>query len=135
MALKSDTEVIIGGKVYTISGYESEEYMQKVASYINNMFNEFASNEAFRKANIEQQSVLMQINIADAYFKEVNKLNASQESITAKERELYDVKHELVNAQMKLENAEKNLKAARDELAERDKKIVRLETELSNFKK
>ena len=38
MALKSDTEVIIGGKVYTISGYESEEYMQKVASYINNMF-------------------------------------------------------------------------------------------------
>ncbi len=135
MALKSDTEVIIGGKVYTISGYESEEYMQKVASYINNMFNEFATNEAFRKSNIEQQSVLMQINIADAYFKEVAKLSASQESIAAKERELYDVKHELVNAQMKLENIDKNLKAAREEIAEKDKKIVRLETELKNFRK
>ena len=135
MALKSDTEVILGGKVYTISGYESEEYMQKVASYINNMFNEFAANEAFRKANVEQQGVLMQINIADAYFKEANKLAASQETISAKERELYDVKHELVNAQMKLENIDRNLKAAREELAEKDKKIVRLETELKNFKK
>ena len=27
MALKSDVEVIIGGKVYTISGQESEEYI------------------------------------------------------------------------------------------------------------
>ena len=36
MAGKSEIEVLIGGKVYYISGYESEEYLQKVASYINN---------------------------------------------------------------------------------------------------
>ena len=36
MAVKTDTEVIIGGRVLTLSGYESEEYLQKVASYINN---------------------------------------------------------------------------------------------------
>ena len=36
---KTDTEVIIGGKVFTLSGYESEEYLQKVASYINNKVN------------------------------------------------------------------------------------------------
>ncbi len=36
MSAKTDTEVIIGGKVFTLSGYESEEYLQKVASYINN---------------------------------------------------------------------------------------------------
>ena len=36
MASKTDTEVIIGGKVFTLCGYESEEYLQKVASYINN---------------------------------------------------------------------------------------------------
>lgn len=39
MASKTDTEVIIGGKVFTLSGYESEEYLQKVASYINNKVN------------------------------------------------------------------------------------------------
>ena len=36
MSSKTDTEVIVGGKVFTLSGYESEEYLQKVASYINN---------------------------------------------------------------------------------------------------
>ena len=30
MSPKTDTEVIIGGKVFTLSGYESEEYMQKL---------------------------------------------------------------------------------------------------------
>ena len=34
MSPKTDTEVIIGGKVFTLSGYESEEYMQKIASSI-----------------------------------------------------------------------------------------------------
>ena len=35
MAAKTDAEVIIDGKVYTLSGYESEEYLQKIASYLN----------------------------------------------------------------------------------------------------
>ena len=34
MSVKTDTEVIIGGKVFTLSGYESEEYLQKVMSRI-----------------------------------------------------------------------------------------------------
>ena len=41
MAVKTDTEVIIGGRVLTLSGYESEEYLQKVASYINNKLAEY----------------------------------------------------------------------------------------------
>ena len=40
MASKTSAEVIIGGKVYTLCGYESEEYLQKVASYINGKLNE-----------------------------------------------------------------------------------------------
>ena len=36
MSAKITTEVIIGGKVFTLGGYESEEYLQKIASYINN---------------------------------------------------------------------------------------------------
>ena len=30
MAVKTDAEVIIGGKVYSLCGYESEEYLQKM---------------------------------------------------------------------------------------------------------
>ena len=32
---KNTAKVIIGGKIITLGGYESEEYFQKVASYIN----------------------------------------------------------------------------------------------------
>ena len=35
MSVKTSADVLIGGKVYTHSGYESEEYLQKVAGYIN----------------------------------------------------------------------------------------------------
>ena len=47
MSPKTDTEVIIGGKVFTLSGYESEEYMQKIASYINNKINEYGKIDIF----------------------------------------------------------------------------------------
>ena len=36
MSAKTCAEVVIDGKVYTLSGYEGEEYLQKVAAYINN---------------------------------------------------------------------------------------------------
>ena len=40
MASKNNTQVIIDGKVYTLSGYESEDYLQKVAGYLNNKITE-----------------------------------------------------------------------------------------------
>ena len=69
MSPKTDTEVIIGGKVFTLSGYESEEYMQKIASYINNKINEYGKIDSFRRQPLDRQSVLLQLNIADDYFK------------------------------------------------------------------
>ena len=48
MSSKIDTEVIIGGKVFTLSGYESEEDLQKVASYINNKVNEYQSRRIWQ---------------------------------------------------------------------------------------
>ena len=66
---KTDTEVIIGGKVFTLSGYESEDYLQKVAVYINNKMNEYNKLDGFRRQPIDTQNVLLQLNIADDYFK------------------------------------------------------------------
>ena len=48
MAVKTDTEVIIGGKVFTLSGYESEEYLQRVASYLNNKLAEYNRLDALQ---------------------------------------------------------------------------------------
>ena len=135
MAVKIDTEVIIGGKVFTLSGYESEEYLQKVASYINNKMNEYNKVESFRRQPFERQSVLLQLNIADDYFKAKKQIEMLEEEVKAKEKELYDLKHELISTQIKLENVEKNNKNMQLELNENAKKIVRLETEMKDIKK
>lgn len=134
MSAKTDTEVIIDGKVLTLSGYESEEYLQKVASYLNNRINEYNKVESFKKQSVDRQSILLQLNIADDYFKAKKQIAAMEEDMEAKEKELYDLKHELIATQIKLENSEKNLKALKDESHEKDKKIIRLETELKEHK-
>ncbi len=134
MASKTDTEVIIGGRVFTLCGYESEVYLQKVASYINNKLVEYGKVDSFRRQNVDMQNVLLQLNIADDYFKAKKQITAMEEDLEAKEKELYDLKHELIAAQIKLENCEKSLKSLRDENHEKDKKIVRLETELKENK-
>ena len=110
MSSKTDTEVIIGGKVYTLSGYESEEYLQKVASYINNKMNEYSKIDSFRRQSLDVQNVLLQLNIADDYFKAKRQVALLEDELQTKENELYELKHELISSQIKLENAENNLK-------------------------
>ena len=132
MSVKTDTEVIIGGKVFTLSGYESEEYLQKVASYINNKMAEYNKVDSFRRQPLDTQSVLMQLNIADDYFKAKKQISLLEEEIQGKEKELYNLKHELIAAQIKLENTEKNVKNLQNEVNESARKIIRLETELKN---
>ena len=45
MSSKNKTQVIIAGKIYTLSGYESEEYLQRVAAYLNSKITEFKNME------------------------------------------------------------------------------------------
>ena len=132
MAGKTDAEVIIGGKVLTLCGYESEEYLQKVASYINNKMVEYNKVDSFRRQPVDMQNILLQLNIADDYFKAKKQIALLEEEIQGKEKELYNLKHELIAAQIKLENTEKSVKALQNEVNESAKKIVRLETELKN---
>ena len=99
----NDIEVVIGGKVITLSGSESEEYIQKVASYINNKIAEYNNVDSFRRQPADMQNILLLLNIADDYFK-------TKKQIDAKDRELYDLKHELIASQIKLESREKQIK-------------------------
>ena len=102
----NDIEVVIGGKVVTLSGSESEEYLQKVASYINNKIAEYNNVDSFRRQPADMQNVLLLLNIADDYFKIKKEIDSLQDEIDAKDRELYDLKHELIASQIKLESRE-----------------------------
>ena len=129
MSSKNDCEVVIGGKVITLSGAESEEYLQKVAAYINGKLTEYNRIEGFRRSPVDTQNVLLQLNIADDYFKAKKQISLLEEEISAKEKELYDLKHELIASQIKLDNTEKNMKSLKNELEESSRKLIRLETE------
>lgn len=135
MASKTDTEVIIGGKVFTMSGYESEEYLQKVASYINNKIADYNKMEGFKRQPVDTQNVLLQLNIADDYFKAKKQVELLEGQLSDKEKELYDIKHELIATQIKLENTEKNVKNLQSDITEDSRKIIQMETELKTLKK
>ncbi len=130
MATKHDTEVLIGGKVFTLTGYESEEYLQRIAAYINGKISEYSKIESYSRQSIDVQNILLQLNIADDYFKIREKYESLKEASEAKDKELYDVKHDLITNQIKMKSLEESLQKLRLENNENQKKIVKLETEL-----
>lgn len=107
MSAKTSADVLIGGKIYTLSGYESEDYLQRVANYINNKINEFDEMEQFRRFPGETKSTLVQLNIADDYFKAREQAEKLDRDVREKEKELYELKHELISLRIKAESSEK----------------------------
>ena len=135
MTEKTDVQVIIDGKVLTLSGYESEEHLQKIASFINNKIAEYNKVDSFKHANKDTQHRLIEINIADEYFKAKRQIELLEAEIKAKQDELYDMKHDSINKDMLIDSLRENAKQVQDELHENAKRIVQLETELRDQKK
>ena len=113
MASKTDVEVVIDGKNIMLSGYDSEEYIQKVASFINQKTSEYNKIESFRRQTRDMQSILIQLDIADEYFKAKRKLSMAENEQGDKDKETYDLKHEIVSLQMKIEKLELENKGLR----------------------
>ena len=55
--------------------------------------------------------------------------------IENKDKEIYDLKHELIAAQIKAESSAKEIKELKSEINKYQKNIVKLETELNDSKK
>ncbi|HOO79563.1 MAG TPA: cell division protein ZapA [Lachnospiraceae bacterium] len=135
MTEKKDIKVVIDGKVLTMSGYESEDYMQKVASYINNKISEYEKIDFFKHASKDIQHRLIEVNIADDYHKVKRQLEEMETEMRKKEEELYEIKHDSVNKDMMIEDTKEKLKKAQNELHENAKQIVQLQTELKERNK
>lgn len=126
MAGKTNTEVIIDGKVYTLSGYESQEYLQRVASYINDKVVEFKQLDEYKRIPSDMRSILLALNLADDYFKAKAQAEKLEAELEQKEKELYDLKHELIGKQMQNEADGKTIK----ELEKENKELLLNKTRL-----
>lgn len=130
MSLKTDIQVLIGGKVYTLSGYESEEYLQKIALYINNKMDEMNSMPNYMRLNSDMQKILLEMNMADDYHKAKHQIEVLEADIEEKDKVEYDLKHELIAAQIRLEETAKEIERLKEENNELQKEIVKLEARI-----
>lgn len=132
MSVKTSADVLIGGKIYTLSGYESEEYLQKVANYINNKLNEFDEMEQFRQIPADMKATLLELNIADDYFKAKEQAETLEKTVREKEKEIYELQHDLISAKIKVESSEEAAANLEKENKELLLNKAKLETSLAD---
>ncbi len=132
MISKNIAEVLIGGKIVKLSGYESAEYLQKIASYINGKINEFNELDGFKRQSLDYRNLLIELNIADDYFKAKKQADTLLKEYEGKDKEIYDLKHDLVASRLKYEETEKKNRNLKQEIDSLQKKLVRLEAELAS---
>lgn len=134
MDTKNYAEVLIDGKIYTLGGTEDEHYLQRVASYINEKRALLKRQEGFTRQSEEYQAVMTYLNIADDYFKAIDRAAVSERQRDDIERESYGLKHELVTTQMRLENASRDLEEKRAELDRVKRELEKAQEEILRFK-
>lgn len=98
------TDVLIAGKVYSLAGADPE-HLQRVAALLNQKTLEVRGMPGYRNMEPEYRALLMNINLADEYFRAKDEADRLKNEMADRENELYTARHELVSMKLKLENA------------------------------
>lgn len=133
MNTKNAVDVIIDGKQYTLSGYESNEYLQKVATYINDKINEVSSQDGYSQLEVDMKKILLAINISDDYYKAQKVAEDVRQEKEELEKEIFNMKHDMIAMKEQFEEREKEIQELSTEKEELEHKVIRLETELSTM--
>ena len=135
MAVKNTAQVVIGGKIFTLGGYESEEYFQKVASYINNKMAELSEMPGYSRQSAETKHTLLSLNGTDDYFKAKKQAEIFEQDLQQKDQEMYELKHELIALRMKIEETEKKQQEAQHQNEVLEDKVKSLNEEIDKLLK
>ncbi len=135
MAEKHSIKVMVVGKELVVKGYETEEYMMRVASYINNMTDGVDKIADFRHLDPEIKFRMLMLNLANDYFKEKQHTEDADRNMKEKLNELDEVKHELVNKGVIVDDLKTKLAAQDNQMRNQEKTIFELQTEIKSLKK
>ena len=127
---KTDVQVIINDKRYTISGYESSDYLQHIANYINEKLQTFKKQDAYNHLDMDMKNILLAINLSDDYFKAQKLAEENKQQQGEVEQEMFRMKHEIVSRDEEMKALKEQLKEVQDKAAELEKKNIRMETEI-----
>ena len=128
LAFKNKVQVTIDGRTFSIMGTESEEYLQKVAAYIDEKMKELKKSGAQGSLNPITLYFLTSLNIADELFKTNDELEVvkkefsdfrngviSDEEIRSIKDETISLKDEIDKLIAELEELKRRLSIAEDE--------------------
>lgn len=124
MSSKNSTKVLIGGKIYTLGGYESEEYLQKVAVYLNNKLTDLTALPGFNRQHADVRGIMLSLNVADDYFKARSQAEVFEEDSVSKDREVYDLKNDLIASQIQLERLKEDYAKLKEEKEELERTLT-----------
>ena len=128
MSSKNAVDVIIDGKIFTLSGFESDAYLQKIASYLNTKITEYKKDDVYRRQNRDFQHALLEINIADDYFKAKKQADMLENDVEEKDKQIYDLRHELIALQVKIDTLTKENADYNKRVVEYQKRLIKIET-------
>ena len=110
---KTDVQVIINDKRYTISGYESSDYLQHIANYINEKLQSFKKQDAYNHLDMDMKNILLAINLSDDYFKAQKLAEENKQQQGEVEQEMFRMKHEIVSRDEEMKALKEQLKRLR----------------------
>lgn len=132
---KNNTQVLIDGKVLTLSGFESQDYLQQVAAYLNSKISDCKKVSGFSRQTVDLRNIVISLNIADDYFKAKARGKELELDLEKKDKEMYELKHELIAVRLEEDKSQETIEGLKKELNELQKQIVKLETELEKKQK
>ncbi|MBP5154413.1 MAG: cell division protein ZapA [Lachnospiraceae bacterium] len=101
MADKTYTNVTLFGRMYTLGGFEDEEYLRRIATVVNSKETELRKMSGFLRQTADYQSMLLALNLADDACKAQDKAARLESRVAELEQEIYSLKHELVSKRMR----------------------------------
>jgi cell division protein ZapA len=98
VTVRNKVEVRIAGKDYTLLGAESDEYMQKVALYVDKKMNEVLRTN--NKLSTSMAAVLTALNTSDDFFR----VRESEAALRGELKRVSDELEEVKNERKRLAN-------------------------------
>ncbi len=106
MTQKNEVQVVIGGKVLTMSGTEDEMQIQRVASCVNRMIKKLEGTEVYHSLPTDLKPLLIELNIAEELIRTQERADQLESDLQLRESELSNLKQTLVDVQLKLDRLE-----------------------------
>ena len=124
---KRELSVVIDGKVYRLSG-GSDSYLQKLASYVDGKISELKTQAGYNKLSTEYRDILLALTIAEEVFKLKEEIEVFNQDSRDRERELYELKQEVVDKKLQIDTANKLVEDYKTKVNELQKRMIGLET-------